>query len=42
MCVCVLGLECREELGWVGVSDPDLSATRHIPGGEGAENSGGM
>ena len=42
LCVCVLGLECTEESGWVGVSDPDLSATRHIPGGEGAENSGAM
>ena len=42
VCVCVLGLECTEESGWVGVSDPDLSAIRHIPGGEGAENGGAM
>ena len=39
LCVCVLGLECTEESGWVGVSDPDLSATRHIPGWGGGQRT---
>ena len=39
VCVCVLGLECTEESGWVGVSDPDLSATRHIPGWGGGQRT---
>lgn len=39
LCVCVLGLECTEESGWVGVSDPDLSGTRRVLGGGGSQRT---